>query len=411
MGVISETVEKLRSPDQGGKERRSRLARYGNIYSLCRRWVVSPRGALCVAGLLIISGLVAGYGATLLGNYFRHTNRAPVSPKAEAGLLAGIDASSQKSASRRNGAARHAPGTGREKRSDAYRKSIGNTDTGRARYLPPTSETVPEEPSRELQPREQASTDHESGDRPVDLSMRKLSGEQPGPSTEVLFARGAPWAGEVTPSSMPSSEEQVMNQAGGEGGTKRTETGKPLPVAPGFVSPKNSVHPRGDSEETVPAMANSRSVDLGGSPDRLEGTSHAREGRASRAERIHLANVEKARKIQRLVWKIEKSIAEDNMDGAQTFIDQLAALKGEQNRYVLKLKAFWNMRQGDIEACASVLNAVLDEDPDDLEAGVNMAIIEIKTRRLDEARKRLGRLRDIYPGSTVLEELIEKIGR
>lgn len=141
------------------------------------------------------------------------------------------------------------------------------------------------------------------------------------------------------------------------------------------------------------------------------GGSGSTEGGMTRAERIHLANVREARKINRLVSKIEESIAEGHMDDAEALIDELAVLKEEEDSYVLKLRAFWHMRQGDFQASASYLTAVLAKEQDDLEAGINMAIVEIKTHQLDKARKRLAKLREIYPANPFIEEIIQKIGR
>ncbi len=142
-----------------------------------------------------------------------------------------------------------------------------------------------------------------------------------------------------------------------------------------------------------------------------EGGSDSREGGMSMAERIHLANVREARKINRLVSKIKGSITQGHMDDAKAHIDELAVLKGDQDSYVLKLRAFWHMRQGNFEASAPFLTAVLAKEKDDLEAGINMAIVEIKTHRLDKARKRLAELREIYPANPFIEEIIQKIGR
>jgi len=49
-------------------------------------------------------------------------------------------------------------------------------------------------------------------------------------------------------------------------------------------------------------------------------------------------------------------------------------LKGEDNSYVLKLKAFWRLKQNDYESAALFLNEVLGKNENDLEAGINMAI-------------------------------------
>ena len=68
------------------------------------------------------------------------------------------------------------------------------------------------------------------------------------------------------------------------------------------------------------------------------------------------------------------------------------------------------MKQGDYDSASSLLNSLLQKDENDLEAGINMAVIEIKTQRLDQAKKRLERLRDIYQENTSIPNLLQKIG-
>jgi len=124
-------------------------------------------------------------------------------------------------------------------------------------------------------------------------------------------------------------------------------------------------------------------------------------------------NVAKARKptkVMHLVSKIETAIAAKEMSRARVFIDKLAALKGEHDVYVLKLMAFWYMDQGDFDKAFNPLTEALDKYPDDLEAGINMAIVEMKEKRFGKAKERLVGLRDIYPVSTMVERLLQKLG-
>jgi len=55
------------------------------------------------------------------------------------------------------------------------------------------------------------------------------------------------------------------------------------------------------------------------------------------------------------------------------------------------------------------LSSFLQTHENDLEAGINMAIIEIKTRRFNEARTRLKRLRDIYQDNALIPGLMKKL--
>jgi len=76
---------------------------------------------------------------------------------------------------------------------------------------------------------------------------------------------------------------------------------------------------------------------------------------------------------------------------------------------VLKLRAFWEIKEGNLERAATLLRRVLARNPRDLEAGLNMAIIEIKRGKLKQARKRLMLLHNIYEDNSQISELLIKI--
>ena len=129
----------------------------------------------------------------------------------------------------------------------------------------------------------------------------------------------------------------------------------------------------------------------------------------SQEYKIYLTNVEKGLKTARLVAEIKKAIRQDNNEQTDKLLDQLSALKGGENGYVLNLRAYRFLLQKNYQAAEYSLNKVLEENKDDLEAGVNMAIVEIGTNRFQAARKRLLKLRSLYPENTRIAELIQRI--
>ncbi len=128
-----------------------------------------------------------------------------------------------------------------------------------------------------------------------------------------------------------------------------------------------------------------------------------------RTQRIHRANLERSLKISRLVDRIHKSVKAGNIGRTEKYLKELETLKGKDNTYVLKLRAFCSLNRQDYESATSFLKKVLDKNERDLEAGINMAIVEIKTKRFQRAEKRLKRLREIYPENTAISELIETL--
>ena len=128
-----------------------------------------------------------------------------------------------------------------------------------------------------------------------------------------------------------------------------------------------------------------------------------------RTQRIHRANLERSLKISRLVDRIHKYIKAGNIGLTEKYLRELETLKGKDNTFVLNLRAFWCLNRHDYESATSFLKKVLDKNEKDLEAGINMAIVEIKTKRFQQAEERLKRLREIYPENTAILELIEKL--
>ena len=128
-----------------------------------------------------------------------------------------------------------------------------------------------------------------------------------------------------------------------------------------------------------------------------------------RTQRIHRANLERSLKISRLVDRIHKHIETGNISLTEKHLGELELLKGKENNFVLKLKAFSYLKRHDYESAEKLLKKVLNKSEKDLEATINMAIVEIKTKKFQQAEKRLKGLRETYPENTNILQLIEKL--
>ncbi len=129
----------------------------------------------------------------------------------------------------------------------------------------------------------------------------------------------------------------------------------------------------------------------------------------SETEKIRLANVAKSARIARLVSKVQAAMFANDGPRVKELLGQLSSLKGKEDPYVIKLKAYWYLVRGDYQSAMPLLSSFLQTHENDLEAGINMAIIEIKTRRFNEARTRLKRLRDIYQDNALIPGLMKKL--
>jgi hypothetical protein len=127
--------------------------------------------------------------------------------------------------------------------------------------------------------------------------------------------------------------------------------------------------------------------------------------------KVFLANAKKNATISRLVADIKWEMDHGDKDRIEELFDELSLIKGQNDSYVLKLKAVWHIRNQEYEGAADLLKTVLSKNEFDLEAGINMAIIEISTRQEQNAYRRLEKLQQIYPENIRLAEILQNLRR
>jgi hypothetical protein len=123
----------------------------------------------------------------------------------------------------------------------------------------------------------------------------------------------------------------------------------------------------------------------------------------------HRAAVEKSSHISGLIEAAQAAIGRMDADATRRLLDQLGRLKGPGSPYVLNLTAYWCLKRKDYAAAGKLLQQVLDLRHNDLEAGYNMALVEIHTRRPQDAYRRLASLREIYPDNLAVADLMVKL--
>ena len=126
-------------------------------------------------------------------------------------------------------------------------------------------------------------------------------------------------------------------------------------------------------------------------------------------EKIFLANAKKNAKISRLVADIRWEMENGNKNRTEKYLDELALLKGQNNSYVLKLKAAWHIHNKEFEQAKDLLKIVLTENEFDQEAGINMAIIEINAKQMEDAYQRLSKLQTLYPENIRIGEIMQDL--
>jgi len=127
-------------------------------------------------------------------------------------------------------------------------------------------------------------------------------------------------------------------------------------------------------------------------------------------EQARRAALAKSARIGRLVRQIEQALAGSAEAGdPSVLLKKLARLKGENHPYVVKLRAYHNFQRGKVALAEADLHKVIAAQPDDLEAGINLALIEIHDQRYDSALVRLKALRQVYPENERIADLIKRL--
>ncbi len=386
MSVIFKTLKKLRGQSLEGKEEDEKLKRRRNIYSF-RRIFFSPLGILSITLFIFFSGMATLYGVRYLRDYLEQKGKESFLNREEKAQAVKTE-------------------TGKERDELAVKEDIFEEATA---VVPPPPKTIPIEEARPGKLYLPATRKKEAPDKEAQtvryIPPRFL--KEPKRKEERISATVAtpeyPIPLKETSTAILSPTLKV--KAGSEKGATELP-----PVAPDIAQIDRAKAPAmvSPSKALQKLALKERSATVG---KRLlpERPIKPKETKKEEDKHIHLDNVEKSAKIASLVAKIQKSMDTGSSDQIEDLIGQLALLKGEDNSYVLKLKAFWCLKQHDYESAASLLNMVLKRYENDLEAGINMAILEIKTDQLAEARKRLARLREVYPENTLIPELIRKL--
>jgi hypothetical protein len=128
-------------------------------------------------------------------------------------------------------------------------------------------------------------------------------------------------------------------------------------------------------------------------------------------KKVFFANAKKNADIAHLVADIRMEMEHGDKVRIKKLFDELVMIKGQDNSYVLKLKAVWHIRNQEYKEAEDLLRAVLSKNDLDLEAGLNMAIVEIKTRNEQNAYRRLEKLQQKYPDDIRLAEILRNLRR
>lgn len=101
--------------------------------------------------------------------------------------------------------------------------------------------------------------------------------------------------------------------------------------------------------------------------------------------------------MAQLVAKIKAAIQSEDHSHTDELFKTLEARLEPGSLFVLRLKAYREIRRGNLEKARRLLVRVLSQKPEDRESGLNMAVIEMRSGQFNDAYRRLSDLHNLYP--------------
>ncbi|MBF0186811.1 MAG: tetratricopeptide repeat protein [Magnetococcales bacterium] len=115
--------------------------------------------------------------------------------------------------------------------------------------------------------------------------------------------------------------------------------------------------------------------------------------------------------VARGVQDLKLAMNNRDVEAVRSAFAELERIKGRDNLFLLKMRGFWHLKQRDIPRAGQFFAMAVKKKPDDLEAGFNLALIEMKTNRMEEARTRIRSLIRTHPGDKRLHNVMRYFHR
>lgn len=187
--------------------------------------------------------------------------------------------------------------------------------------------------------------------------------------------------------------------------SKETHTREPATPVPAGSAPV-------DSDHRVPAIRNIPSITA--RPEAAKSPMNPTPAPAHPKTSVDLQRERRSRehlKIARLAAHTMEAIQAGDDAAASASLAEIEKLKGAQDIFVLKLKAYRMIQQGGLKTARDLLFQALALKPDDVEAGLNMAVIDMLEGRRDQARQRLTGLQARHPEVHTISAYLSRLDR
>ncbi|MBU0594595.1 MAG: tetratricopeptide repeat protein [Gammaproteobacteria bacterium] len=114
--------------------------------------------------------------------------------------------------------------------------------------------------------------------------------------------------------------------------------------------------------------------------------------------------------LNRLAMNVKQAIEEGNKDKAESLLKQLAASLPPESITLLRLRAWQALHNGESPKAIAIYEQIVQRLPGDESASVNLAVLNWKTGKRDEARRIVAALAERYPDSETVRRYAVQFG-
>lgn len=116
-------------------------------------------------------------------------------------------------------------------------------------------------------------------------------------------------------------------------------------------------------------------------------------------------------KINKISQRLYRAISMNDEAAVAAGFRELHNFTSPDSTFSLKMQAIWSIKKGDDKQGRLLFNEVLKRNPSDVDAGVNIAVMDIRANDVARARHRLEELAITNPQNRTVLSLLEQLGR
>jgi thioredoxin-like negative regulator of GroEL len=113
--------------------------------------------------------------------------------------------------------------------------------------------------------------------------------------------------------------------------------------------------------------------------------------------------------VKRLVAQLKNTIQNENIAQTTALLQQLEQKAGKNSIVTLRMNGYWALQQNMNQDSRQFYQQLLMQQPDDLEANMNIALLDVRLGDNDKAKNRLNKMMVLYPESSSVKQFTKSL--